>query len=198
MAALIVVVVAIVVAVGAFFVLRSGEEDTGLAAMSTRGRPAEIPVPERLGPWGEMTGKALLIGARKGVRFVRLPRKDGSSCWASADRRGGVWNITGYACETGFLRFPDKQRPVMLVGRQSVTPGGDPRIWTYDTFGGFAADGIKQIAIVDADDRMVRVADVVQNVFYAATPPTEVKQVVGLDEAGEVIWRGPVRQIPDE
>jgi hypothetical protein len=192
-------VAAIIVAgiAAAFFVLRDvSDEDDGLAAMSNRGRPIEMAVPERLGPWGDVTGEVILIAERGGIRFVRLPRKDGSSCWGTADRRAGIWNLTGYGCETGFLRFPDPERPVMVVGRMQVLPG--TQLMVYESFAGFAADGVKRIGVIDAQDHVIQVTNVVDNVFFTPNPPDRAKAVAALDSAGEVIWRSAGVQLPDE
>jgi hypothetical protein len=186
-------------AIAAVLILRDGDGgiDETLAAFSNRGRPIEMAVPERLGPNVKPTGEVVLISEYEGHRFLRLPRKDGSSCWALADRRFGDWGLTEYACESDFTRFPDPKRPVLTVGRLSVSTA--ERLSDYVTFAGFAADGVKRVAVIDENDRVVPVADVVRNVFYAPTPPTRVKAIAALDAAGEVVWRSPgVPPPPDE
>ncbi len=186
-------------AVAAFFLLRDGsDEDSGLAAMSTRGRPVEVPVPERIGPPNSplLTGEALLIGKRAGFRFLRLPREDGSSCFAYSELRSGVWQLLGLNCETGFQRFPDPKRPVMTVSGLQLFPG--EQLFVYDTVAGFAADGVKRVAVIDAQDRVVPIAEVVDNVFYSDGPEDRVKALAALDEAGEVIWRTAAIPPPDE
>jgi len=77
---LVAVLISAVIAAGggaAFFALRDGDEsaDAELSALSTRGRPFEMPVPERLGlPSGpKNTGEAVLIAERRGIRIVKLP-----------------------------------------------------------------------------------------------------------------------------
>jgi hypothetical protein len=176
----------------------SGSDDESLNAFSNRGRPIEMAVPERVGaPTSpRLTGRAILIAEREGLRFLRLPRVDGSSCWASADRRSDLWQLTDYVCDVGLGRFPHAGRPVIVVGR--VGPLPDVPLVVYHSFQGFAADGVERVAIIDAQDRVVPVAPVVGNVFYAATPPGRAKAVAALDEAGEVIWRGAGVQLPDE
>jgi hypothetical protein len=182
--------------VAAFLLLRDGsDDDKGLAAMSNRGRPIQMAIPDRLGPWGDVTGDAMLIAERGDVRFLRLPRKDKSSCWATAERRSGFWSITGFACETGFLRFPDPERPVMVVGRMQGTGN---RLVTYERFEGFAADGVTRIGVINARDRLVQVAGVTDNVFLTPVPPENIKRIVALDAAGEIVWRGPEVPLPEE
>jgi hypothetical protein len=176
----------------------SGGIDESLAAFSNRGRPIEMAVPERVGPpsFPKLTRKAILIAERRGLRFLRLPRVDGSSCWATAERRFGLWQLTNYGCDVGLGRFPDPKRPVLIVSQLEVLP--ETALTAYHSFQGFAADGVKRVAIIDARDRVVPVADVVGNVFYAARTPDRAKAVAALDEAGEVIWRGGAVQLPDE
>lgn len=173
----------------AFFLLRSDDgEDPALAAMTNHGRPIEMALPERAGPGAELEGEAILIAERGNIRFLRLPRTDGTSCWATSERRSGLWQLTDYGCETGFLRFPDPQRPVMVVGRLELAPATG--LVSYTSFGGFAADGVRRIGVIDSGGRVVEVTDVRDNVFYAPDPPEDVKAVVALDEKREVIWRG--------
>ena len=198
--ALIVLAVVLVGVLAAFLVLRDGDDgsETALAAFSTRGRPIELAVPERYGAPNspKFTGEAVLIGERGGLRFVRLPREDGSSCWATSERRSGEWQLTNYACETGFLRFPDPERPVIVVGRLTVLPGTQSMV--YDSFAGFAADGVRRIGVIDEQERLIQVTGVVDNVFFTPTPPDRIKAVAALDAAGEVIWRGGDVPPPDE
>ena len=192
------VLAAIVLGVLAAFILLwdGGEEDQGLAAFSTRGRPIEMEIPENLGPWGKVTGEAVLIAERGEIRFLRLPREDGSSCWATAEKRSGFWSIIGFSCEGDFLRFPDPKRPVIATGRITMDPV--KRLMSYDRFVGFAADGVKRIGVIDARDRVIGVTDVVDNTFFAPAPLAEFKRVVALDAAGEIIWRGAEVPLPTE
>jgi hypothetical protein len=184
--------VAAVIAAGfaaAFLLLRNGDEDTELATISNRGTPVEMEIPERLGLARDLTGEAVLIAERGGLRFLRLPRADGSSCWATGERRSGVWSLTAFACETGFERFPDPKRPVIVLG-QLVLSRVQPGVSSYSSFAGFAADGVNRIAVIDSDDRLIQVTNVVDNVFFTPDPPADVKRPVALDATGEIIWRG--------
>lgn len=200
---LLAVLLVVVIALGglaAFLLLRDGNEETdpALAAFSTRGRPIQIAVPERYGAPNspKFTGEALLIGERDGIRFLRLPRVDGSSCWTTSERRFDEWQLTNYGCEFGFVRFPDPKRPLMIAARIQGVPG--TQLINYESFAGFAADAVKRVAVIDENERLRPVADVVGNVFYAPKPPTRAKAVAALDEAGEVIWRGGEVQSPVE
>ena len=117
-------------AAGLVLLLRDSDGENGaLATMSARERPVTIAVPERIGPPNtpRLTGEALLIGERAGFRFLRLPREDGSSCFAYSERRSGDWQLLGFNCETGFQRFPDPAQPVMTVRARKHPLHADPR-----------------------------------------------------------------------
>jgi hypothetical protein len=186
-------------AAGLVFLLRDSDDENGaLATMSARERPVRIAVPERIGPPSSprLTGEALLIGERAGFRFLRLPRDDGSSCFAYSEQRSGDWQLLGLNCETGFQRFPDPAQPVMTVSGLEVIP--DTQIFVHNTVAGFAADGVKRIAVIDAQDRVVPIAEVVGNTFYSNGQGDQVKALAALDEADEVIWRTAPIELPDE
>ena len=68
----------------------------------------------------------------------------------------------------------------------------------YESFLGLAADGVAKVGVIDEQDRLVPMADVDGNAFYADAPEGRVKSVVALDEAGDVIWSSPPRTPPDE
>ncbi len=90
-------VVVLIAAGAAFLVLRDGgDKDYSLGVMSTEGRPFEMAVPEQLFTPGspKTTGEALLIAERSGIRLVRMPREDGSSCWGTSEHRSGEWQLT--------------------------------------------------------------------------------------------------------
>ena len=60
------------------------------------------------------------------------------------------------------------------------------------------ADGVKRIAVIDAQDRVVPITEVVGNTFYSNGQGDQVKALVALDEADEVIWRIAAPELPDE
>ncbi|HEV2903117.1 MAG TPA: hypothetical protein VGW30_07620 [Gaiellaceae bacterium] len=191
--------VVLIAAGAAFLLLRdSGEEDYSLGVMSTRGRPFEMPVPEQLFTPGspKTTGEAFLIAEREGIRLVRLPREDGSSCWGTSERRSGEWQLTNFVCETQFNRFPDPTGPVLVLSRGGFIPGTQFR--TYESFHGLAADGVARVGVVDGQERLVPMATVRGNAFYGEAPADRIKAIVALDENGEVIWRSAPVPLPDE
>ena len=192
-------VVVLIAAGAAFLVLRDGgDKDYSLGVMSTEGRPFEMAVPEQLFTPGspKTTGEALLIAEQEGIRLVRMPREDGSSCWGTSEHRSGEWQLTNYVCETQFNRFPDPTSPVLVLSRSGFIPGTELR--TFEAFHGVAADGVKRVGVIDAQDRLVPMAAVRGNAFSADAPSDRVKAVVALDENGEVIWRSAPPQLPDE
>lgn len=185
-------------ATAAFLFLRDGDEDAGLARLSAPQRPYKMPIPNPLGGPGspEPTGEAFVIAERKGVRLVRIPRRDGSSCWGAHELRSGDWHLTNYNCEATFERFPDPKQPLRVLGTVYLVLG--TQLFEYQSFQGLAADGVHSVGIIDARDRLVPIARVQRNAFWAEPPTEEVKAVVALDDDGEVIWRSPGAQQPDE
>jgi hypothetical protein len=189
----------VVVAAGGLFLLRSSDdEDAGLARLSAPQRPYKMPIPNPLGGPGspEPTGEAFVIAERKGVRLVRMPRRDGTSCWGAHELRFGVWQLVTYNCETNFQRFPDPKEPIRVMG---------PFYWDaatqlrdYQSFRGLAADGVHSVGVIDARDRLVPMARVQDNAFWADPPADRVKAVVALDADGDVIWRTAPASVPDE
>jgi hypothetical protein len=191
-------VAAAITGVGATVLLLRGDGvDPALSRLSITGRPVEMAVPENLGPFaGDLTGEVELIAERNDLRFLRLARAEGGWCYATADRRFGDWGLTEYACQTDANPFPSPEVPVINVGRFAGTR--DPELLDYIQFAGFAADAVKRVGIIDKNDRVIPVADVVDNVYYAPTPPTGAKRMVALDEDGKVIWRSAGVQRPVE
>jgi hypothetical protein len=188
----------IAVGVLAAFLIRDGNDEAPFATLSAQERPFEMPVPASLGlpSSPKTTGQAFFLAERDGIRFVRLPREDGSSCWGTSERRSNEWQLTNFICETQFGRFPDSESPVLLLARGGVLYGTD--LMVYESFLGLAADGISKVGVIDEQDRLVPMADVDGNAFSGDAPEGRVKSIVALDEAGEVIWRSPPRTPPDE
>ena len=182
----------------AFLLLRDGDDETAFSSVSAREQAFELPVPQTLGlpSSPKTTGEAFYIAERDGIRIVRVPREDGSSCWGTSDRRSDEWQLTNYVCETQFRRFPDSEAPVVLLTRGGFLQGLE--LMVYESFIGLAADGIAGVGAIDEQDRVVPIADFEGNAFYADGPEGRIKSVVALDEAGEVIWRSPSRPPPDE
>jgi hypothetical protein len=186
LAAVIVALVALG-AIAALLRLRDGDSGgDSLARMSADGEPIAMDVPSTLGFFGKPTGEAILIAERQGVRFLRLPDEDGTSCWATSDRSSGFWSIRSFSCDTEYP-FPDPQQPVIVLA--SVRGDGD--LLTYNELRGFAADGVKRIGALDAAGRVRPLTDVVDNVF-TAPPPSRIRGIAALDEDGEIVWRSDV------
>ena len=182
----------------AYLLLRDGEDERAYATISAQEQPFEMPLPTTLGlPSGpKTTGEAFFLAEKDGIRIVRVPREDGSSCWGTSERRSNEWQLTSFICESQFGRFPDAESPVMLLARGGILSG--TILMVYESFLGLAADGVAKVGVIDEQDRLVPMADVDGNAFYADAPEGRVKSVVALDEAGEVIWNSPPRTPPDE
>ena len=182
----------------AAFLIRDGDDEAAFATLSALERPFQMPVPASLGlpSSPKTTGQAFFLAEKDGVRYVRLPREDGSSCWGTSERRSNEWQLTNFVCESQFGRFPDSESPVLLLARGGILNGTD--LMVYESFLGLAADGVAKVGVIDEQDRLVPMADVDGNAFYADAPEGRVKSVVALDEAGDVIWRSPPRTPPDE
>jgi hypothetical protein len=183
---------------GAYLLLRDGDDERAYATISAQEQPFEMPVPATLGlpSSPKTTGEAFFLAEKDGIRIVRVPREDGSSCWGTSERRSKEWQLTSFICESQFGRFPDAESPVMLLARGGILSG--TILMVYESFVGLAADGVAKVGVIDEQDRLVPMADVDGNAFYADAPEGRVKSVVALDEAGEIIWKSPPRTPPDE
>ena len=93
-------------------------------------------------------------------------------------------------------RFPDRTSPVLVLSRGGIIPGTQLR--TFEAFNGLAADGVKTVGVIDAQDRLVPMAEVRGNAFSADAPGDRIKAIVALDEKGEVIWQSASVPLPDE
>jgi hypothetical protein len=182
----------------AYLLLRDGDDEAAYATISAQERAFEMPLPATLGlpSSPKTTGEAFFLAEKDGIRIVRVPREDGSSCWGTSERRSNEWQLTSFICESQFGRFPDAESPVMLLARGGILSG--TILMVYESFVGLAADGVAKVGVIDEQDRLVPMADVDGNAFYAEAPEGRVKSVVALDEAGEVIWKSPPRTPPDE
>jgi hypothetical protein len=69
---------------------------------------------------------------------------------------------------------------------------------TFEAFNGVAADGVKRVGVIDAEDRLMPIADVRRNAFYAEAPRDRIKAIAALGENGEVIWQSAPAPLPDE
>ena len=60
----------------------------------------------------------------------------------------------------------------------------------YMWLAGIAADGVEKIAVIDADNRVVPAADVVDNVYFTRTlPKGDFFGLAALDRDGDIVWR---------
>ena len=181
----------------AAFLILDGDDEAAFATLSVLERPFQMPVPASLGlpSSPKTTGQAFFLAEKGSVRYVRLPREDGSSCWGTSERRSNEWQLTNFVCESQFGRFPDSESPVLLLARGGILNGTD--LMVYESFLGLAADGVAKVGVIDEQDRLVPMADVDGNAF-SGPADGRVKSVVALDEAGGVIWKRPPRTPRDE
>jgi hypothetical protein len=118
----------------AAFLIRDGDDEAAFATLSAQERPFEMPVPASLGlpSSPKTTGQAFFLAEKDGIRFVRLPREDGSSCWGTSERRANEWQLTNFVCESQVGRFPGSEFPIMLLARGGVLYGTD--LMVYESF----------------------------------------------------------------
>ena len=69
---------------------------------------------------------------------------------------------------------------------------------TFESFTGLAADGVTRVGVITELDRLVPLAAVRGNAFYADALSRRIKAIVALDEKGEVIWQSAPVPLPDE
>jgi hypothetical protein len=110
------------------------------------------------------------MGDRSGVSFYAARRSDGNYCFAieSAAARGVGCDLNG--------TFPSSSRPVMVF---------PPLV----QFAGFAADGVAEVAGIDASGNTVVTAPVSDNLFASTTagPFRSVVALEALDTESKVI-----------
>ena len=104
----------------AAFLIRDGDDEAAFATLSAQERPFEMPVPASLGlpSSPKTTGQAFLLAEKDGIRFVRLPREDGSSCWGTSERRANEWFYVKSAND----KMVDLTGTYGAMGQQSTVP----------------------------------------------------------------------------
>jgi hypothetical protein len=159
-----------------------------LTTLSNRGTPTELDLPRKShfsGP--SLTGDAFLIAQREDRRFFRLPRTDGTPCWATGMLRRGVWSLGSMTCEDR-PQFPSREYP--LQDFSPIEMSNERPHPHYMWLSGIAADGIEKIAVIDSDNRVVPAADVVDNVYFTrALPKGDFFGLAALDGDGDIVWR---------
>lgn len=132
------------------------------------------------------TGKALLMAERGAIAFFRIPLADGGSCFYTGRRAddGERYDVGGGACGGG---FPTPSHPIL---DQSPIQADGPGGFLVMRIEGFAADGVKTVAVTDLSGKVVAETAVTQNVYkITAYPPGGVSELRALDEGRNVVYR---------
>jgi hypothetical protein len=190
-----VVVTAVVVAAAALVLLLRGTTATGsppdgeLAQISNRGQPIE------LGPGQQREAEhvagvaAARLATRAGRAFYRVLRRDGTVCYA-VDSVGGD-HVGNTDCPGPATVFPTATNPVLdftIFESTSHVPG-DLHIVSAQ---GFAADGVKSVALLDRSGRVVARDRTSGNVYALDVPAGRVAiSVVAYDARHVEVFRVP-------
>jgi hypothetical protein len=181
------IVLAAAGATGAVILMQQSPEPS-LTKMSNAGTPTKLNLGRGTHMGGPaLTGDAFLIAQRENRRFYRLPRADGTTCWASGRLRKGEWRVGSMTC-MDTPQFPSRKYPLQDFSPVEMSLGRPhPHyLWLL----GLAADGVKRIAVIDADNRVVPAAEVVDNVYFTdELPKGDFFGLAALDGDGDIIWR---------
>jgi hypothetical protein len=177
------------VAVAAGVLLTQGDDEVPtFTTVSNHGKPSKLELGRMTHMGGPgITGEAFLIAQREDRRFYRLPQVDGQPCFATARRIRGTWRLGSMTCQhrPQFLSraFPLKDFSPIEMSLERPHPH-------YMWLAGIAADGVARVAVIDADNRVVPAADVVDNVYFTnELPEGDFFGLAALDGDGEIIWR---------
>jgi hypothetical protein len=183
-----VIVLAILGVMGAILLRQHGQPSSSFAELSNRGTPAEFDLPVSLpGPTSALTGDALLIAEREDHRFYRLTHPRGLACLAVQRRHENVWYLGAVGCPP---QFPSRAHPLMDFS--SIEASMERPHPHFLLLAGIAADGVKRIAVIDADNRVVPAVDVVDNVYFTRSlPKGDFHGLAALDADDKVVWRDP-------
>jgi hypothetical protein len=165
-----------------------------LTMISTRGEPVPLTTrsqraldssrrpPRARTAAPQPTGEALLMGQRGPTAFFRIPLKDGNSCFGTGRRDGEAYDVLGFGCWDSDPRAPIHD----LSPIQAGGPGGFQVLQIH----GFAADGVKTIAVTDLNGSVIAETTVEDNVYkITAYPPGGVSALLALDEGENVLQR---------
>jgi hypothetical protein len=124
------------------------------------------------------------MAQRGPTAFFRIPLKDGSACFGTGREAMGTeaYEIGTLGCWT-----PDPRSPIRdLSPIQAAGPGGFQVLQIH----GFAADGVKTVAVTDLAGRVIAETTVEENVYkITAYPPGGVSALLALDEGENVVHR---------
>ena len=169
-------------------VMAFADEIGGLFGFSNEGTPVEtsaLPFSQdsRLDQAMEeldFPSRLQLLTERDGIKFYAARRATGYFCFAiDIDGRKAV------GCSFS-PRFPSPERPIIDFSRFS----NGARI------AGFAADGVKRVALVDAAGARIASAPVVDNVYAARNTVPGAVGVEAIDARGNVVYARAFHQAP--
>jgi hypothetical protein len=150
-----------------------------LAAISTVGTPVALTHQGDQLP----TGRAFLMATRGETAYLRVPLKDGETCFFTGRAaKRGAFDLGGGSCWNPAPRFPILD----LSPIQASGPGGFQVLQVQ----GFAADGVASIALEDLGGQTIAEAAVRDNVYkLTAYPPGGVSALVARDTGEHVLQR---------
>ena len=165
---------------------RAGGE---LAQMSNGGQAIDPGKGQRLELENVGAVAASRLATRVGRAFYRLMQADGGICYA-VDVVGGD-HLGNTSCPGPEAAFPTPSNPVLdlSIFESTTHVPGDVHIVSAQ---GFAADGVRTIALLDEHDRVVARAPVTANVYAVDVPAgRSASAVVAYDARHAQVYRVP-------
>ena len=185
----------IVLAATALVLLLLGTTATGspaggeLAQISNEGQPVDLGNGQQQELQNVGAIAASRIATRAGRVFYQLLRPDGTVCYA-VDLAGGD-HLGNTSCPEPGAAFPTPTNPVLdftIFESTSHVPG-DFQIVSAQ---GFAADGVKSVAIVDRNGRVIARERTTANVYAVDVPAgRSAASVVAYDAKHAEVYRTP-------
>jgi hypothetical protein len=164
---------------------RGGE----LAQMSNEGQPIQPGKGQREELENVGAVSATRMASRAGRGFYRLVRPDGSVCFA-VDMTGGD-HVGNTSCLPPGTAFPTPSSPVLdlsVFESTSHVPGDVQMVSAQ----GFAADGVRSVALLDSSGHVIARAPVAGNVYAVNVPAGRVATtVVAYDARRAEVYRVP-------
>jgi hypothetical protein len=188
-------VAAVLVAATALVVLLRGTTATGsppggaLAQISNEGQPIALGAGQQHEADNVGGVAAARLATRAGRTFYRLLRPDGTVCYA-VDVVGGD-HVGNTDCPEPATIFPTATTPILdftIFESTSHVPGAEHVLSAQ----GFAADGVKSIALLDRSGRVVAQDRTSGNVYAVDVPAGRVATtVVAYDAKHAEVYRLP-------
>jgi hypothetical protein len=129
-------------------------------------------------------GEMFLLGSDAGRDFYRVPKSDGSDCFATS-KTGSAHGLDALACS---LDFP-RERVILDF---SVVGADRPDVQVkVISIQGVAADEVAEVRVLSRTNETLATIPVVGNVFAALVTPNggHVGAVVAVGEDGAVLYR---------